>query len=110
MVRFTKANTEYSLKKDFSWVRLETDLFLQQAPGLGKKDKGQFRAIASSGHKRERGREPSNKVRVKPPMPKTRLDKLLLDLEKQQDYTTFGTRKNIFINSYTLSWNITFSH
>ena len=29
---FHGAKTDYSLKTDYSWVRLETELFLQQAP------------------------------------------------------------------------------
>ena len=30
--QFHEAKTDYSLKTDYSWVRIETDLFLQQAP------------------------------------------------------------------------------
>ena len=34
IVRFSKAKTDYSLETDYSLVRIETDLFLQQAPVL----------------------------------------------------------------------------
>ena len=32
IVRFRLRETDYSLEKDYSLVRIETDLFLQQAP------------------------------------------------------------------------------